>query len=96
LRLTYVFPSQAQAKAAATGALANCRRATGEMTASFPGVPALIAGGTVQLINVHPELQVLWYVRKVVHAFGVDGYSTSIEGDRLTSDVNAEEVKGFI
>ena len=91
MRLPYLYPDAATAKAAAQTIFNRCNTGVGEISCDFPGVPQLFSGGRLYVSGLHPDVdQSVWYCRRVVHMLAGDGLWTEVRGDRITSDMIAE------
>lgn len=91
LRLTNLFPNQAQARAAAQSALQACDRRVAEVEVEFPGNPNALAEGTLTLEGVREGADDTWYIRRVVHRIDQGGYTTEVNAGRLSVDAVEED-----
>ena len=77
-----VYPSEAEAKAAAEKGVASSQRAQGELSFSLPGNPRLAAEGRVS-IALRPGIPTDWRIKRVEHRLGAQGYTTQVDCERL-------------
>lgn len=77
-RIKTLYRTEAEAKAAADGMLADLKRGKRDGTLNMPGTPDFFAEGLVKLSDFDPDVDAEYAAKSVTHTFNSSGYTTSV------------------
>ena len=86
LELQQPYSDEAQAQAAAGGALRKSQAAAGNLRIIMPGRPEIAAGNKLALTGFPGWLQPEWVAKTITHKLGRDGYIMNIDADFPVGD----------
>lgn len=84
LVLPHAYPSEVEARAAATAKLQALSRGTAKLSLSCPGRPELAAETRLTLTGLDEAADGVWTVTKVEHTLSAAGLVTRVEGEGVT------------